>query len=389
MRRTFLFLLIGVLLTVSVSSYAEYKGYQLTAADPYGDTTIYPLDAHNVIVRVRCYSEEYRPWHVTWYRDGEIYRDLEGTGPRMDHEEGNLCMPKPAGWDGEELSMSYCTRKRKSEYVWGVYGLTPDPENYETYLAQWTENGLEQAAFAPESWFGSFDNGRITVSSEENAWRIRYANEETLLPKDGLDGGVIAACIPVGERIILLKIVTRTSGAFAVCLDHGQERYRVALPQEETIEGRLFIPDINGGFFCVDGYRPGDYSPMYLMHYWSNGQPDRKVELSGRKVVVNVCASAIDPGSGLCTLYGTAAANSRKVYTAFAMTLDEDLNVIDLDVRKIDPEYGCYDPMVFTAPDGTAWVYINDLTGKYNLWPVLIPFSMLQKSRNKPGITVK
>ena len=389
MRRTFLFLLIGVLLTVSVSSYAEYKGYQLTAADPYGDTTIYPLDAHNVIVRVRCYSEEYRPWHVTWYRDGEIYRDLEGTGPRMDHEEGNLCMPKPAGWDGEELSMSYCTRKRKSEYVWGVYGLTPDPENYETYLAQWTENGLEQAAFAPESWFGSFDNGRITVSSEENAWRIRYANEETLLPKDGLDGGVIAACIPVGERIILLKIVTRTSGAFAVCLDHGQERYRVALPQEETIEGRLFMPDKNGGFFCANGYRPGDYSPMYLMHYRADGQPDRKIELSGRKVVVNVCASAIDPGNGLCTLYGTAAANSRKVYTAFAMTLDEDLNVIDLDVRKIDPEYGCYDPMVFTAPDGTAWVYINDLTGKYNLWPVLIPFSMLQKSRNKPGITVK
>lgn len=104
---------------------------------------------------------------------------------------------------------------------------------------------------------------------------------------------------------------------------------------------------------------------------------------------MNVCASAIDPGSSICTLYGTAAANSRKVYNAFAITLDEDLKVINLDVRKIDPEYGCYDPMVYTAPDGTAWVYVNDLSGKYRLWPVLIPFSMLKKSRNKPGITVK
>ena len=389
MKKILLFLLIAAMLTASDSSYAEYKGYQLTAADPYGDTTFYPLDAHNVVVRVRCHGEDYGPWHVTWYRDGEVYRDIEGTGPRMDHEEGKLCIPKPAGWDGKELSMSYCTRKGEAEYIWGVYGLGPDPENYETYLAQWTENGLEQAASPPDSWCGSYDNGRITVFSGEDAWRIRQDDEETLLPKDGLDGGVIADCVPAGEGVILLKIVTTNPGAFAVCLDHGQERYRVELPREETIEGRLFMPDKNGGFFCVDGFRPGDYEPAYLMHYRADGQPDRKLEVSGRRVVVNICASSLAPGSGLCTLYGTAVANSRKLYTAFAMTLDEDLNVISLDVRKVDPEYGCYDPMIYTAPDGTAWVYVNKLAGKRSLWPVLIPFSMLKKSKNKPAVTLR
>ena len=103
-------------------------------------------------------------------------------------------------------------------------------------------------------------------------------------------------------------------------------------------QARILLPDRKGGFFCMEGYLESGYVPRRLLHYREDGQYDRKLTLAGSKVVVQPCASVIDPDGGLCTLYGSAVANSRKVYTVFAMEIDENLNVSRLDVRKIDAE---------------------------------------------------
>ena len=82
-------------------------------------------------------------------------------------------------------------------------------------------------------------------------------------------------------------------------------------------------------------------------------------------------------------------AKSRRVFTVFAMTLDEDLKVCKLDMRKVDPEYQDYDPRFYMAPDGTAYVIIQDMRDKKKLRPVLIPFSLLEESKETYGVDLQ
>ena len=63
----------------SASALAEYDQYRLTVGDKLENLQkweIFPLDAHNVIVRV--YNP--LPWHVSWYRDGKLLRTLVPEG---------------------------------------------------------------------------------------------------------------------------------------------------------------------------------------------------------------------------------------------------------------------------------------------------------------------
>ena len=387
-KRFLLFLLAAAMLCVSSPVGAEYKNYQLTVADPYGETFIHPLDAHNVIVRVRCYRENDAPWHVTWYRDGQPFRDLPGTGESLDHLEAELFIPKPSGWDGEHVDLSYRVLTGKAEESWGLYGKTISPDCMKSYFARWTEDGLSDAAPAPESWEGTYSNGQFTVYDEGETWRIRTGEKEFSIPRDSGDERVVG-CWPAGPEMFIMKLQSPSGGSFAACVDKGQVRYKTQLPQAENIEGRILLPDPRGGFFIMEGYRPGNYEPAYLSHYGADGQPDRRMTLSGKNVVVNPITSAIDPDSGRFILYGSAVANSRKVYTVFALTLDDSLETTGLDVRTIRKEYGDYDPAIHTAPDGTAWVHISDLSGSYKNWPVLIPFGQLKKSTKNYGITLR
>ena len=78
MKKALVFCLI-IMLLFSASAQAEYEQYRLTADDTLerlGMWEVYPLDPHNVIVR----SQTSRSWHVTWYRDGQVYRALASEG---------------------------------------------------------------------------------------------------------------------------------------------------------------------------------------------------------------------------------------------------------------------------------------------------------------------
>ena len=83
MNKTFfarLCLALAVIMLLSASALAEYEQYRLEVPEE-GDAVqlweVFPLDAHNVIVRV--YSPE-APWHVDWYRDGKRIRSLTTGG---------------------------------------------------------------------------------------------------------------------------------------------------------------------------------------------------------------------------------------------------------------------------------------------------------------------
>ena len=393
--KKWLILLAAILLAVSASAGAEYKKYQITEGNWWD---CFPLDAHNTVVASRQLWEDSEPdpWYVCWYRDGELYRELTGITPADPEESrtGRLMIPYPAQWDGEHLSMYYCVLKGELKtYTQGTWIPTPDPDSFDVYMADWTENGLENERILPDAWFDVYDHvfRRMLVYTGEKGRTALYNGRETVLPA-GIPVNLkenVLRILPVDQESYLVKVMD--NGNFrsqVVCVDHGKERYRVTLPQDEINPERILLPDRQGGFFCMDGFRSGSYEPEHLAHYRGDGQYDRTLALSGDRVVVHMCESTTDPDGGLCTLYGIAVANSRKVYTAFAMDIDEDLTVRRLDVRKIDPDYRCYSPEILIASDGTPYVFIENMSDKPR-WPVLIPFSELKKSKKTYGLKLQ
>ena len=390
MRKRLAAFLAVILLAVISPAGAEYKSYRITEGNWW---RCFPLDAHNTVAACRLWLEdsEPNPWYICWYRDGELYRELTGEIPAGDRT-GRMLMPYPAIWDGEHLSLYYCVLKEELKTSQqGTWVPTPDPGCFDVYLADWAEDGLENEHILPEAWFDTYehtDRGMLVYSGEKGRTAL-YNSKETVLP-DSIPVNLkenIIRILPVDEDVYLVKTMDNESlSSGMVCVDHGVERYRITLPRSEVLAGSFLMPDRQGGFFCIEGHRPGDYTPEYLAHYRGDGQYDRTLALSGNRVVVHVWVSTAGPDSGFCTLYGSAVAASRKVYTVFAMTLDEELNVRKLDVRKIDPAYGDYDPEILIASDGTPYVFIECYSKKRSLWPVLIPFDALQKSKKTYGI---
>ena len=70
-------------------------------------------------------------------------------------------------------------------------------------------------------------------------------------------------------------------------------------------------------------------------------------------------------------------------------TREFKMNICDLDIRNIDPVYRDNIPMVKTAPDGAVYVFICECEGRKGLKPVLIPLSMLEKSKDDYGMTLQ
>ena len=390
MRKKIAALLMGILLAALSPAGAEYGRYQVTEGNWW---VCFPLDAHNAVVSSWDWHEdgEPDPWFVCWYRDGEPYRELTGSFPEGDRT-ARMMVPYPARWDGEHLSLYYCIRTRELETSpQGNWIPSPDPACFDVHMAEWTAEGLENDRILPEAWFDTYDgtDRGILVYSGEKGRTALYNGNETVLPESipvNLSENVLRV-LPAGGDVCLVKVMNNTdSVSQVVCVDRGAERYRVTLPEDEFLPGRILLADGRGGFFCVDGYRYSDYRPEPLVHYrGEDGQADRTLYLAGDRVNVHSAVSVPGPENGGFTVYGTAVANSRKIYAVFAMTLDGDFNVRALDVRKIDPAYGDYGPVVLLASDGTPWVFVQSY-GPEQLFPVLIPFSELKKSSNTYGI---
>ena len=80
---------------------------------------------------------------------------------------------------------------------------------------------------------------------------------------------------------------------------------------------------------------------------------------------------------------------SRNILAVFAMTLDDDMNIIALDVRNIDPDYiGC-EAKTYLAPDGSPYVYLFNRDHPDWICPAVIPFSLAEQSNDNYGITIQ
>ena len=390
MKKTVLFLLIGIMLAMSAAAGADGGKWQVVAGDAASFVlwTACPLDAHNAVVTT--WSINGKPWHVSWYRDGELFRDLTWIieEPYMEHH----VIAQPVAWDGEHLTVRYSTRKGAYQEVVDESGMhSANPGNYETYLAEWTENGLENVVSIPEDWYDTNELGRIAFSQKEGGFGLQIDGKDVPLP-EGFPGAPVEdvfylRCYPVNENMYLLTYMLRgDENRRVICMDHGTKRSEVRLTEEEDW---TVWPDANGGFFVQIGWPTGSYEPVGLKHFNADGEQDRIMELKGDKTVVRVAHTWIDKETGNTILYGTAIANSRILYTAFAMTLDKDLNVLDLDVRKLSAVYRDYSPYMYLAPDGSAWVLIGDLEGKKKTRPMMIPFSELEKNGDDLGLTLE
>lgn len=394
MKRTIAFLLLAVLLAAAVSAGAEYRGWNAVMGEPLnGARHYYPLDAHNAVIYYRPYDET-TPWHVTWHRDGKVYRDLEG--PCGDRHDLEWRVPKPFSWDGETLTVTYRVRQTE-QYQRRMDVDAPDPDNYTVMIADWTASGLTNARAVEENWSGLFEGGRTVVYRRETGAVIRRDGKETAVPDSIPAGTMFLDCCPAGEDAFLLKFRGDDGKAYVVRAENGREIYRAEVPVSETYTGdeavsfRLFSADRAGGFIRQEGFNHGDYSPVYLVHYNAAGKEDRTLVLKGDDVCLSLLRAAQDQ-EGLLTVYGSMVSNSRKIYTVFALTFDDDLNLLRRDVRKIDPEYGDYSPGIFLAQDGTPWAKIEEVNGEGGGWlglcPVLIPFDKLEKTDKTYGLKV-
>ena len=390
MKKRIMILLLALLLAVSSTATAVYDSYRVELGDAsyFVGWTFCPLDAHNAVVFART-DKEGKPWHVGWYRDGELFRDLAGYNANVYLED--RVIPRPVLWDGETLIMGCSDRKGAYRTV-VIDGINcADPENYEDYFADWTENGLENRRPVPEDWYEAQQLGRVMFSRENGTLSLRIDGQETVLPEAFLEIPTELVfnldCIPAGEERCLLSWRNDAdSYQYIACVDHGRMRSEVVLSMEDAW---LIMPDADGGFLSQIGWNTGDYTPVSLAHYSADGERDRVLQLKGDRMVVRAMHTVADGETGNVILYGTAVAQSRYVYTAFAMTLDRDLNVTDLDVRNIDGAYRAYSPDLEIAPDGTAWLLIGDVDGKPAHRPVMIPFSALEKSNDDHGLTLE
>lgn len=382
MKKRVLVCLIVILMMFCFSASGEYKKYELKVGDASSALTwsFYPIDAHNVIVIARSlYGKE---WHVSWYRDSELFRDISGKSENKSIESLDIPLPL-IGKDGS-LAVIHSVRDGELKYTEINGERVLDASNYRFYVDQWTENGFAQEILLSESWKGPFFGGRIICCSANPGVTILYNGKETRCPAISEESRKrIIDCVPLADEVFLIRI-NQSGKERLICVDHGAERYQVEIPAEAY----SILPDGHGGFFCPDSWPTGDYSPEILMHYNKDGRTDQTVSLSGDKVVITVTDSYIDPQSGLCTIYGSAAAASRKIYSVFAMTIDGDMRICDLDVRNIDPVYRDYSPTVKSAPDGAAYVFICEYEERKGLKPVLIPFFELERSKSNYGITV-
>ena len=360
MKKMVLVILACILLMVSVSSFAEYKSYRLTEGDMSSDGLwgYRALDAHNTVIIAR--SMNGKGWHLTWYRDGEMYRDISGTDKDLD------MIPHLEGRDGDTLFLSQKIQKG----------------SFEMSYMKWTEEGVTEIPVSEMAGHG-IDNPAAVKG--ESGWSIRYNGKETPLPAAFPEEGEnVRECIAGGEDIFLVE-TTKADDSwehYLSCVDHGSIKYKVKLPEH----GYFQAADGKGGFFTTETDPTGDYSPVRLLHYDAHGKADRIMQLTGDKVVLSFENAKLDEYTGLCTLYGSAIARSRGIFTVFALTVDADMKGYSMDMRKIDPEYQEYDPYVSMAPDGTAYVIIHDMRNRKKLRPVMIPFSLLEESEEDYGV---
>ena len=376
MKKTFIFFLSMVLL-FSAPALAEYEQYRLSKpfelhVKPY--TTVYPLDPHNVIVRMAPPDEV--PWRVEWYQDGKVIRSLEASG---DYDKVSSAIPI------FEMNGSITMLCR-------IPGDDQETEKFPPLnaSAQWTDSGLSSVTPLTEHLKAARCGNRIVFYETDQYVRISYNGKDTFVSRELADTfrikSSITSCIALADEVFLIP--TRKDGL--LCLDHGNIRYKL----DDSFYGDEMLPDGQEGFFSctwdyADWSSDRDKTPVRLAHVDRNGQHDRTYLLQGDHVAITPSQVYTSSEDKTIILYGSASDPSGGVFAVFAMTLDENMSITNLDVWDIDPDYTGYEAAISLTPGGYPYVYLYKLNPQGSVQPAVVPFSVLEKSENNYGITLK
>ena len=358
-----------------------FDDYLIKTGEPIA---VCALSAHDAIVR--CWPErradlDTEPWHLLWLRDGKEYRHLsyyvKGATQELDRlsflvrEDGSfrVLLPRKTGV--------------RQEATGPETGRETDV--YRTFLYDWTDKGLENPVPLPEGW-------AYTVCSPFLAATRRTETDEMELMLYTADGKPLFICVLPGtqgggtvdvwgfrENGWLIHFCSATRGLKArdlvFCVQDWALRWQVQ-PEEKP---GFYFPDGRGGFFVVEGNTAGDYTPLTVTHYGGDGCRDQRSMLKEDRLVTQIQGATYDAQRDRTILYGYAVANSRQVYTAFALTLDAEQSAVSLEMRDVPDRYRDYSPRCYLAPDGAAWVYIwgVGLENPSAYPPALVPFQTL------------
>ena len=178
----------------------------------------------------------------------------------------------------------------------------------------------------------------------------------------------------VGRMDGLCAVVFRTeirnarhSRYLAVCLDRREE----AWSRSFQFDPALAFPG-DGSLFRLERSGSGAV-PVKIVRLDGAGKDGPARTLSSDGLVLRF-SLAVSPATGRLTLFGSAVADSRRIYTVFRMELDDELKQVSLDVRELD-YYREYNPVVIMSGGGSLFVHCNGTAPAVGT--ALIPFDEL------------
>ncbi|MBQ9198217.1 MAG: hypothetical protein IJ157_13405 [Clostridia bacterium] len=313
------------------------------------------------------------PWHITWWLDGEIYRDIAYAA---DSEEKYALIPRESGQfavlltapDGGEL---------------------PRPEGYapwatqQAWLCDWGDSGLENKRLLA--------SGVIDCRTADNGAALMiYENGKTFLAL--YDGqGYREALIPMEAGVNdVIRAARDATGLWVVTANERgkQNAYRpLVIRDGHTIwqgEPSGFIysafTDGQGGYFVVNTMSKNRTD---LIRYDGNASRLWKKELScGGKSLGAL--PRLDSETGHTVAAGLRTAKSQGIYQAYRLELDEKGRRVSLDVREYPGVEEISASLTVIPGTGEIWLLIDryDETGAR-----FIPFESLP-AIDDPGVRI-
>ena len=136
---------------------------------------------------------------------------------------------------------------------------------------------------------------------------------------------------------------------------------------------RVYTPLADGLTAAIQCRNDGEYGPVSLSVINSENETLLTKKLSGDRLIVG-SHLLLEQSDGTLAVYGSAVANSRRIYLVWRLVVDSELNLISLDVRDCS-YHRDYGPGVSVYQDGSCWVSLEDYhTGAPD---VRVPFTAL------------
>ncbi|MBO7363791.1 MAG: hypothetical protein J6U26_00470, partial [Lachnospiraceae bacterium] len=306
-------------------------------------------------------------WHTDWYHDGELTGRLVSQG-----DWDRLTTVEPVFLAGGAL-LALC----RIESDVDADKAYPPPNA----AAYWTEGGLTQITPVPERIAATCWGNRIVVFETDEYIRIRFDGIDTMVSPKPEEYVSWSSLVPLADGVFLVKYRDETAGTQLMCLDHGNIRYRIAIPSHRI------LPDGQGGFFSpewdiAEWTLARDLSPVRMHHYNADGQYDRVFRLYSSQGILTPLLTVPDPETGTLVLYGSVADNTG-LRGVFMMTLDSGMNVMSVRVRNIDPDYRKCEAehdLIAVSADGCPWVYLHNPDNPDTPGAAAVPFAALEES---------